>query len=140
MAALRNSFKPARTAAKHRSVHFLLPAHPHSNDVTEEQLALVQLDQVLVRGEELDRTPLAWLGERAAANSSKAILAELKKLDFLRELGVAEWDLSTINPNRLKFLAQLGRKATSQALQRMAHARRYPIVSCDLGIATSHFP
>jgi hypothetical protein len=68
---------------------------------TEEQL--VQLDQLLVRGEELDRTPLAWLGERAAANSSKAILAELKKLDFLRELGVAEWDLSTINPNRLKF-------------------------------------
>ena len=56
-----------------------------------------------MRGEELDRTPLAWLGERAAANSSKAILAELKKLDFLRELGVAEWDLSTINPNRLKF-------------------------------------
>jgi hypothetical protein len=52
---------------------------------TEEQL--VQLDQVLVRGEELDHTPLAWLGERAAANSSKAILAELKKLDFLRELG-----------------------------------------------------
>ena len=94
---------------------------------TEEQL--VQLDQVLVRGEELDRTPL---GERAAANTSKAILAELKKLDFLRELGVAEWDLSTINPNRLKFLAQLGRKATSQALQRLAHARRYPIVAAFL--------
>jgi hypothetical protein len=36
-----------------------------------------------VWGEELDRTPLAWLGERAAANTSKAILAELKKLDFL---------------------------------------------------------
>ena len=81
----------------------------------------MQLDQLLVRGEELDRTPLAWLGELAAANSSKAILAELKKLDFLRELGVAEWDLSTINPNRLKFLAQLGRKATSQALQRLEH-------------------
>ena len=67
----------------------------------------MQLDQVLVRGEELDRTPLAWLGERAAANSSKAILAELKKLDFLRELGVAEW-------------------------QRLAHARRYPIVAAFL--------
>ncbi len=92
----------------------------------------MQLDQVLVRGEELDRTPLAWLGEPAAANSSKAILAELKKLYFLRELGVAEWDLSTINPNRLKFLAQLGRKATSQALQRLAHARRYPIVAAFL--------
>ena len=70
----------------------------------------MQLDQVLVRGEELDRTPLAWLGERAAANSSKAILAELKKLDFLRELGVAEWDLSTINPNRSSFWHSLAER------------------------------
>jgi hypothetical protein len=52
----------------------------------------------LVRKEQLGRTPLAWLGERAAANTSKAIVAELKKLDFLRELGVTEWGLSTINP------------------------------------------
>ena len=71
-----------------------------------------------MREEQLGRTPLAWLGERAAANTSKAIVAELKKLDFLRELGVTEWGLSTINPNRLKFLAQVGRRATSQALQR----------------------
>jgi len=97
---------------------------------TEERL--IQLDQVLVREERLGRTPLAWLGERAAANTSKAILAELKKLDFLRELGVTEWDLSTINPNRLKFLAQIGRRATSQALQRLAPARRYPIIASFL--------
>jgi hypothetical protein len=45
---------------------------------------------------------------------------------------VAEWDVSTINPNRLKFLAQIGRKATSQALQRLAPARRYPIVAAFL--------
>jgi hypothetical protein len=55
---------------------------------TEERL--VQLDQVLVREEQLGRTPLAWLGERAAVNTSKAIVAELKKLDFLCELGVTE--------------------------------------------------
>jgi hypothetical protein len=96
---------------------------------TQERLG--QLDQVLVREEQLGRTPLAWLGERAA-NTSKAIVAELKKLDFLRELGVTEWGLSTINPNRLKFLAQIGRRATSQALQRLAPARRYPIVAAFL--------
>jgi hypothetical protein len=33
---------------------------------------------------------------------------------------VLSWDLSEINPNRLKFLAQFGRRATSQALQRLA--------------------
>jgi TnpA family transposase len=104
--------------------------HRLASFFTEERL--VQLDEVLVREEQLGRTSLAWLGERAAANTSKAIVAELKKLDFLRELGVTEWDFSTINPNRLKFLAQVGRRATSQALQRLAPARRYPIVAAFL--------
>ena len=45
---------------------------------------------------------------------------------------MTEWDLSTINPNRLKFLAQIGRRATSQALQRLAPARPYPIVASFL--------
>ena len=97
---------------------------------TNERLA--QLDSLLVRDERLGRTPLAWLDQRAAANTSKAIVAELKKLDFLRDLGAARWDLSTINPNRLKFLAQLGRRATSQALQRLAPERRYPILAAFL--------
>src|ERR1700758_5729081 len=42
MAALRNTFKPARTAAKHRSVHFLLPAHPYSNDIAHRRIALLK--------------------------------------------------------------------------------------------------
>ena len=79
-------------------------------------------------------------GERAAANASKAILGGAEGARFLRELGVAEWDLSTINPNRLKFLAQLGRKATSQALQRLAHARRYPIVAAFLRHSMEELP
>ena len=37
-----------------------------------------------------------------------------------------------INPNRLKFLAQLGRRATSQALQRLVPERRYPILAAFL--------
>src|SRR5258708_16920600 len=93
---------------------------------------LTQFDSLLIREESLGRTPLAWLGQRAAANTSKAIVAELKKLDFLRGLGAAGWDLSEINPNRLKFLAQLGRRATSQALQRLAPERRYPILAAFL--------
>src|ERR1700739_3707836 len=42
MAALRNTFKPARTAAKHRNVNFLLPAHPHSNDIAHRRIALLK--------------------------------------------------------------------------------------------------
>src|ERR1700730_1168076 len=33
IAALWNTFKPACTAAKHRSINFLLPAHPYSEDI-----------------------------------------------------------------------------------------------------------
>src|SRR6201993_1204111 len=42
IAALRNTFKPACTAAKYRSVHFLLPAHPHSNDIAHRRIALLK--------------------------------------------------------------------------------------------------
>ena len=52
----------------------------------------------------------------------------MAKLAFLRQLGAPEWDLSDLNPNRRKFLAQVGRRSTSQTLQRMPDRRRYPIL------------
>jgi hypothetical protein len=42
MAALWNTFKPACTAAKHRNVNFLLPAHPHPNDIAHRRIALLK--------------------------------------------------------------------------------------------------
>src|ERR1700757_5294734 len=42
IAALRNTFKPACTAAKYRSVNFLLPAHPHSDDIAHRRIALLK--------------------------------------------------------------------------------------------------
>ena len=58
----------------------------------------------------------------------ESILETIEKLKFLQELGVDQWDLSSLNPNRQKFLAQVGRKSTNQALQRIAPQRRYPIL------------
>ena len=52
----------------------------------------------------------------------------MAKLAFLRQLRAHEWDLSDLNPNRRKFLAQVGRSSTSQTLQRMPDRRRYPIL------------
>ena len=57
-----------------------------------------------------------------------SIKSEVAKLAFLRQLGAHEWDLSDLNPNRRKFLAQVGRRSTSQTLQRMPDGRRYPIL------------
>src|ERR1700746_4040964 len=42
IAALWNTFKPACTAAKHRSVNFLLPAHPHPDDIAHRRIALLK--------------------------------------------------------------------------------------------------
>ncbi len=44
----------------------------------------------------------------------------------LETAGVATWNLDALNPNRVKFLAGLARKATNQALQRAVDERRYP--------------
>src|SRR5215510_11230729 len=42
VAALRNTFKPACAAAKHRTVNFLLPAHPHPDDIAHRRIALLK--------------------------------------------------------------------------------------------------
>src|SRR5215471_7297831 len=42
VAALRNTFKPACPAAKHRSVNFLLPAHPDPDDIAHRRISLLK--------------------------------------------------------------------------------------------------
>src|SRR3954470_11403895 len=86
------------------------------------------LDSLLLPDSTTNRTPLGWLRRRATANSAPAILEELKKLAFLRMHDVEAWDVSGLSPNRVKRLAQLGRKSTNQMLQRMTPERRYPIL------------
>lgn len=71
------------------------------------------LDRLLILDEGRGRTPLSWLREPATTNSSRSILDATDKLSFLRGLGVDGWNLATLNPNRLKFLARLGKKATN---------------------------
>jgi TnpA family transposase len=86
------------------------------------------LDKILIKDENLGRTPLFWLRHGATANTPKNILEAIEKLDFLHGVGVDKWHLTSLNPNRQKFLAQIGRSATNQALQRMSEQRRYPIL------------
>ena len=87
-----------------------------------------RLDQLLVVDDTMSVTPLTWLRQTATANSAPAILMAIAKLDYVRSQDVASWDLSAINPNRLKLLAQAGRRSTSQMLQRASVGRRYPIL------------
>ena len=62
------------------------------------------------------------------AHTSTQIIVTLEKIQFLQGTGIPDWNLSTINPNRLKFLANIGARATNQQLQRTSEKRRYPIL------------
>ncbi len=84
------------------------------------------LDQLLIVDPERHRTPLTWLRQAATANSPHAILNTLDKLTYLRQVQVES--LTVLNPNRLKFLAQIGRRSNPAALQRLPDERRYPIL------------
>ena len=74
-------------------------------------------------------------GQGASGESPGSIKSEGAKLAFLRQLGAPEWDLSDLNPNRRKFLAQVGRRSTSQTLQRMPDR---PALSHPRGLAGVH--
>jgi TnpA family transposase len=86
------------------------------------------LDKLLEVDEQKRRTLLVWFRTSATSSSPASILSTLEKINELRALGVEEFDLSVLNPNRLKLLAQIGRKADSQQLQRLAPNKRYPIL------------
>lgn len=86
------------------------------------------LDSLLVVDESTGRIPITWLRRQAISNSPNSILNALKKLTFLKAHNVPNWDLSCLNPNRIKFLAQLNNKSSNQALQRANDEKRYPIL------------
>ena len=86
------------------------------------------LDNLLVPDSPGERTPLGWLRRPATANSPRALLEVLEKLRQLQNWDVPTWDLSALNPNRLKMLARLGCKYSNHDLKRMGPERRYPIL------------
>lgn len=95
--------------------------------IIDEVLA-EELDGLLQAPEPNRPTPLAWLRQSATSNTPKTILAGLNKLEKLQQWQVGNWNLSALNPNRRKQLAQIGFRSTAQALSRMNKTRRYPIL------------
>ena len=62
----------------------------------------------------------------------------LEKIRFLVDAGVVQWTLTELTPNRVKWLAQVGWRATPQQLQRMPSVRRYPVLLAVLSQALHH--
>ncbi len=86
------------------------------------------LDELLTRDASTGRTRLNWLRQEAVSHAASQIIATLQKITFLQDAGVPQWDLSSVTPNRAKWLAQIGWKSTNQSLRRMPPLRRYPVL------------
>lgn len=93
-----------------------------------DEILSAELDGLLQSPQPNHPTPLAWLRQSATSNTPKSILGGLDKLSKLQKWQVNNWNLSAINPNRRKQLAQIGFRSTAQVLSRMNKIRRYPIL------------
>ena len=114
-------------------------ARYQAQEVTYESLQLLLsqalctfLDGLLEVDQTLKRTRLSWLQKTPTDHNLGQMLETLEKITFLKQQGVVVWDLSAINPNRVKFLAKVGSRSTNQYLQRASEVRRYPILVCFL--------
>jgi TnpA family transposase len=63
-------------------------------------------DNLLEVDDTLKRTYLSWLQRTPTGHNLGQMLETLEKIAFLQKQGVAHWDLSAINPNRVKLLAK----------------------------------
>jgi hypothetical protein len=104
--------------------------------LTEERMAF--LDRLLIPDPEAGRTVINWLRREATSHSAPQMVETLKKVTYLLDAGVKSWDLAALNPNRVKWLAQLGWKTPTHQLQRLAPLRRHPILAAFVHQALQH--
>jgi hypothetical protein len=128
-----------------RLERFIATAREKAHDETFRQLTSLLtddrktlLDGLLQPDVTTGRTLLSWLRQEAVSHAASHIIATLTKIVFLHDAGVDQWDLSRLNPNRAKWLAQIGWKSTNQYLQRMVPERRYPVLVAFLQQALLH--
>lgn len=88
------------------------------------------LDGLLVS--ESGHSQLPWLQHTPSSNTTAAILKTLDKLAFLNKHNVADWVLTSLTPNRLKWLAKKGSCASTQGLRELKEQARYPILMAFL--------
>jgi TnpA family transposase len=111
----------AREEAVEETYRLLLPI---LNDETRSKLD--KLGEI-EKGKK--QSTLVWLRQPAVSFSADAILQNIRKIKFLREMKVETWDLSLIIPNRQKCLSQVARKSRIQSLGELSEKKRYPILA-----------
>jgi hypothetical protein len=84
------------------------------------------LDGLLEADPDLGAARATWLRQSPVQASARAMNEEADKLEFLRQLGVESWDLSTLPGKRVTLLAGWARRSSTQALAQSSAERRYP--------------
>ncbi len=88
----------------------------------------LHLDGLLQVEKDKNFSRFAWLKEPPNSNTPATLNTALTKYQYLLNIGVVEWDLAILNPNRKKFLSQKARRSTNQEIQRMNSEKRYPLL------------
>lgn len=88
----------------------------------------LRLDNLLIVDEDKNFTRFGWLKEPANSNTPATLNNALAKYQYIIDIGVIEWNLTVLNPNRIKFLSQKARRSTNQEIQRMNPEKRYPLL------------
>jgi hypothetical protein len=98
-----------------RLERFVATAREKAHEETFRRLAPVlsderrmMLDGLLKPETSTGQTLLSWLRQEAVSHAASHMIAILKKIGFLHAAGVAHWHLDSLNPNRAKWLAQIG--------------------------------
>lgn len=98
--------------------------------LTEDQKKA--LDNLLIVSGSPSKSKFYFLKESPHRATPSAILRELDKIDFIREIGIQNLNFSWINPNKRKYLALLARRYTTTPLQRFDAKRRHAVMACFL--------
>jgi len=89
-----------------------------------------RLDELVAVDSDNGECVLANL-RRAPAGRVAAQIGELiDRVVMLRGFGGDRFDVSALNPNRVRFLAGLGRSMSPKAIRRLSAERRYQILVC----------
>jgi hypothetical protein len=100
-----------------RLERFIATARQQAHDETWRRLTPLTayqyawLDGLLQPDAQTGRTVLNWLRREETAYTATQMVETLRKVAFLLEARITTWDLARLNPNRVKWLAQLGWKA-----------------------------
>ena len=89
-------------------------------------------EKLLVVKEESRFSSLQLFKKPPPAASPNALLALLRQIDTIREIGINKLDFSPLSENKVKYLAKLGKGYSTSPMLRFKEPKRYSLLACFL--------